>query len=359
MNELPIPDFYEPANAERWHYRPDETSLLEAAHAWRRRHGIRPSAEDQEHTHLLLVDLQKDFCLPDGSLYVGGRSGRGAMEDSDRIARFLYRNLHRITDVTTTLDSHLPFQIFFSSFWLTDDGRPAAPHREVTTADVREGKVRPNPDVAHWLSKGDYDWLCRQVEFYCDELEKNGKYRLYLWPPHCLLGSAGHGLVGVIQEVRLFHAYARGAQSWVEVKGEHVLTENYSALSPEVLKRYDGRPLAQRNTRLIEALLSADRVLVAGQAASHCVKSTLEDLLREIEGRDPGLAGKIYVLEDCMSSVAVPDSGSPGSFVFDFTDEAERALECFAAAGMHVVRSTDAMDSWPEMAPAAVRAGRP
>ncbi len=60
-----------------------------------------------------------------------------------------------------------------------------------------------------WLAGGDYDWLLRQVEYYCQELERKGKYKLYLWPPHCLLGSAGHDLAGVIQEARMFHAHAR------------------------------------------------------------------------------------------------------------------------------------------------------
>ena len=108
--------------------------------------------------------------------------------------------------------------------------------------------MRPNPAVASWLCNGNYPWLLKQVRFYCAELEKAGKYRLYLWPPHCLLGSDGHALVGVLHEARMFHSFARGAQSWVEVKGGNPLTENYSVLRPEVLMRHDGQPLAQRNT---------------------------------------------------------------------------------------------------------------
>ena len=72
------------------------------------------------------------------------------------------------------------------------------------------------------------------------ELERSGRYRLYLWPPHCLQGGDGHSLVGVIQEARLFFAYARKAPAGIEIKGGHPLTENYSALSPEVLLAHDG-----------------------------------------------------------------------------------------------------------------------
>ncbi|HSB60155.1 MAG TPA: nicotinamidase, partial [Vicinamibacteria bacterium] len=209
---LPVPSFYDPRNARRWAYRPDVQALFEEAGRWRARHGVPPAGADRRRVHLLLIDVQKDFCFPEGTLYVGGRSGRGAMDDSDRIARFVYRNLARLTEVTCTLDTHFPFQVFFPSFWLDREGAPLAPHREITTDAVRSGEVRPNPAVAWWAAGGDVDWLRRQAEFYCAELERAGKYTLYLWPPHCLLGGEGHLLAGVVQEARLFHAYARGSQ---------------------------------------------------------------------------------------------------------------------------------------------------
>ncbi|HEV8579208.1 MAG TPA: nicotinamidase [Thermoanaerobaculia bacterium] len=347
VRELPVPDFYHPARAREWGYAPDQQALFLAAQEWRREHAVRPSAKDTKRIQLLLIDLQKDFCFPRGTLYVGGRSGTGAIDDSDRIARFLYRNLELITDVTCTLDTHFPFQIFSPSFWLGEDGQAPAPHQEITVEMIRAGRVRPNPDVAWWISNGDYEWLRRQVEFYCRELERAGKYKLYLWPPHCILGSDGHPLVGVIHEARMFHAWTRGAKGWIESKGDHPLTENYSVLAPEVLMRFDGRPLAQRNFDFIQTLLSSDVVVIAGQAASHCVKSTIDDLLGEIVTREEELAKKIYVLSDCMSSVAVPDPQRPGRFLFDFTPQAEAALDRFAVAGMHVVSSAEPLAGWP------------
>jgi len=347
MRELPVPTLYDPAHARDWSYAAGQQELFHAAQAWRRQHGVRPSSQDRRRVQLLLIDLQKDFCFPQGSLYVGGRSGTGAMDDSDRIARFLYRNLELITDTTCTLDTHFPFQIFSPSFWLDETGVPPAPHQEITVDMIRGGRMRPNPDIAWWLCDGDQAWLERQVEFYCRELEKTGRYKLYLWPPHCILGSDGHPLVGVIHEARMFHAWVRGAKSWIESKGDHPLTENYSVLAPEVLMRHDGRPLAERNARFIKTLLKSDAVIIAGQAASHCVKSSIDDLLSEILTRSEALARKVYILRDCMSSVAVPDPERPGSFRFDFTPQAEEALDRFAAAGMHVVRSVDPIEGWP------------
>ena len=91
-------------------------------------------------------------------------------------------------------------------------------------------------------------------------------------------------------------------------------------------------------------LLDSDAVVIAGQAASHCVKSSIDDLLDSIQAQDPKLAKKVYVLRDCMSAVTVPDQ--KGGFLADFTPQAEEALKKFADAGMNVVDSTVPMEDW-------------
>lgn len=342
---LPLPDWYDGRRAAEYAYRPAADVLATDAAAWRDRHRIRPAAADEHRIHLLLIDVQKDFCFPEGSLYVAGRSGTGAVDDSRRIAELIYRNLGAITEITTTMDTHLAYQIFFASFWIDGADQPLTAHRVVTAAQIAAGEARPHPAMAKWLCGGNYTWLCKQVLHYARELERAGKYQLYLWPAHCLLGSDGHALAGIVHEARLAHAYARTAQSSVEVKGGNPLTENYSVLRPEVLTRFDGGALAQRNTGFVQTLLAADAVVIAGQAASHCVKSTIDDLLDEIAAADPALAKKVYLVTDCMSAVTVPDAS--GGYAVDFTAQAEAALQRFADAGMHLVRSTDPLASWP------------
>lgn len=342
--EFPVPPFYNAENAGKWSYRVDQELLAAMAEGWAEQQGVKPAAVDQFKIHLLLIDVQKDFCFPEGSLFVGGRSGHGAIDDSDRLARFIYRNLGAISEITTTLDTHFAYQIFSPSFWLTRDGQHPSAFRFVTSDDIRSGELRPNPRIAALYTSGNYAWLQAYTLHYCQQLERAGKYQLYLWPYHCLLGSDGHALAPIIHEARLFQAFARGSQTNSEVKGGSPFTENYSVLSPEVLVTHDGRAVGQKNTEFIKKLLESDALLIAGQAASHCVKSSIDDLLEQILTQDPKLARKVYILTDCMSAVTVPDGN--GGFAADFTPQAQEAFDRFAGAGMRLVRSTEPIASW-------------
>ena len=112
-----VPPHYEAGSVEtvwRVPYRERATD----ARVWAEKHGIRPSAEDEFRTALLLVDCQNTFCLPGFELFVGGRSGRGAVEDNERLCTFIYRNLHSITEIIPTMDTHTTQQIFHPMFWV-------------------------------------------------------------------------------------------------------------------------------------------------------------------------------------------------------------------------------------------------
>ena len=144
----------------------------------------------------------------------------------------------------------------------------------------------------------------------------------------------GHALVPAVEEAIFFHGIARTSQAQLSIKGDHALTENYSALAPEVSKNQFGESIVSKDRQLIQYLLESDKLIIAGQAQSHCVAWTVNDLLTEINLIDSKLARKIYLLADCTSPVVIPG-------VVDYTAQADAAYERFAAAGMNIVRSTD------------------
>jgi nicotinamidase-related amidase len=101
-----------------------------------------------------------------------------------------------------------------------------------------------------------------------------------------------------------------------------------------------GEEIAQKNIGFIRELLDFEAVIIAGQAKSHCMAWTINDLLNEILVSDRKLAEKVYLLEDCTSPVVIPG-------VIDYTEQANAAFQKFSDAGMHIVRSSDPISSWP------------
>jgi nicotinamidase-related amidase len=342
--ELTIPPHFGPDRVgEVWRVPYQERA--DQAQAWAEEHGLRPALEDGFRICLVCVDVQNTFCIPGFELFVAGRSGTGAVDDNRRLCEFLYRNLGSITAIIPTLDTHQAMQIFHADWLVGDDGRHPDPYTLVTPEDVESGRWHVNPAAAEGAGI-EADYAERQLLDYTRKLAREGKYNLTIWPYHAVLGGVGHALVPAVEEAIFFHTIARSSQPAFQVKGDNPLTEHYSMLGPEITEGPDGETIAGKNDLLIEQLLLYDAIVVAGQAKSHCVAWTIDDLLEDDDVREQALAPRTYLLEDCTSPVVVPG--------MDYTGEADAAFERFAAAGMHVVRSTEPIESWPGI-PAPVR----
>ena len=336
--ELPVPRHFDGERVgEVWRVPYEERA--QAARRWASDHGLEPAARDRFRLCLLLVDVQNTFCLPDFELFVSGRSGTGAVDDNRRLCEFVYRNLGTITRVVATLDTHQAMQIFHAVYLVDGDGRHPDPFTLVSAEDVARGRWQVVPAVAEALGV-DPDYAARHLRHYAERLERTGKYALTVWPYHAMLGGIGHALVPAVEEAVFFHGIARHSQPEFQVKGSNPLTEHYSVLGPEVTEGPDGKRIAEKNVALIDKLLEFDAVAIAGQAKSHCVAWTIDDLLHAVGEREQSLAEKVYLLEDCTSPVVVPG-------VVDYTDDADAAFQRFADAGMHVVRSTQPVETWP------------
>ena len=328
---LPIPDFFDSSTVGSvWRIPYEERARK--AHEWTLQYGLPPASADSSKTWLMLIDVQNTFCIPDYELYVGGRSGRGAVEDNIRLCEFIYRNLGDITQITATMDTHLTMQIFHAIFFVDRDGNHPAPYTDIQASELQEGKWIFNPALADQFGIA-AEYGQQMMVHYAEQLRKTGKYALTIWPYHAMLGGLGHALVSSVAEALFFHSVARIAQTDIVIKGDTPFTENYSVIGPEVLTGPMDELLGVHDQRFIQKLQEVDRLIVAGQAKSHCVAWTVSDLLEDIAQIDLDLAKKVYLLEDCTSPVVVPG-------VVDHTDAADAAYERFAKAGMNIIQST-------------------
>ena len=253
------------------------------------------------HVRLLVVDPQNDFCdLPAACQptdpVTGARTApslpvAGAHADMQRVAAFIRQHAASIDAITVTLDSHQRIDIAHPGFWQRADGGVVAPFTPITAEQVRAGAFAPR-EPAH---------LPRTLA-YLDALEARARYTLMVWPVHCEIGSWGHGVHAEVlaacgdwqlQRQRAVHNVFKGTNPW---------TEHYSAIEAEVVDA--GDPDTALNTRLLAALDTADLLLIAGEASSHCVRATTEHILQHLPRLQAGARPEhIVLLTDCMSPV--------------------------------------------------------
>ncbi len=227
---------------------------------------------------LLIIDMQNDFVLLNGALSVPG-----AEDDAQRVHDFIVNNKRKIQQITLTADSHYPYHIAHSIFWKDKDGNHPAPFTTITLQDVKDGKYQTavNPQ-----------WAVR----YLTELEANGK-TLTIWPMHCLVSGEGWCIYKDVFDAIVDWSIETCIPYRMEFKGSNILTESYSVLKSEV--PVPNCPETQLNQNLLDTLNKYDRVFLCGEAQSHCVKFTLDDL----NTYAPDLVKKMVILTDCMSPI--------------------------------------------------------
>lgn len=252
--------------------------------------------------HLLAVDPQNDFCdLPAASCPAHASPSlavKGAHRHMQRLAHWLRQQSGHIDAITVTLDSHQRFDIAHPGFWQLPDGSAVAPFTPITAARVRAAQFQPR-QPAYRAAALDY----------LDALERQGRYTLMVWPVHCELGSWGHGMHADLLDACGAWQLQHQQPMQQLLKGLNPFTEHYSALMAEVVDPAD--PGTALNTALLTRLATADLLVVAGEASSHCVRATVEHL---VEYLPAGHARRLVLLTDCMGPVAGFESAEQDFF---------------------------------------------
>jgi len=263
---------------------------------------------------VLLIDVQNDF-HSGGSLAVPG-----AEADAVRLAAMIEENLDKIGAIFVTLDSHNVEHIAHTNRWNTKpDGTGEQPglFTLISHDDVVNKRWCPtDPSVQKYC------------EDYTRALEEKGRFKLTIWPNHCIMGTPGHDVVPCLQKAINIWLEKNPTQTVQYVrKGQNNMTEMYSAIEAEVPVASD--PLTQTNFGFIGELKNASKVIIGGQALSHCVNYTTRDLLRYWTPRDPK---DLILLLDGASPVAGCEA------------DGKQFVDDMRAAHMTMKMTTDAFD---------------
>jgi nicotinamidase-related amidase len=246
-------------------------------------------------TCLLVIDPQYDFCYEGtgifkekrGALYVDG-----AHDDICRLSLMIHKMGTKINQIHVSLDAHFLITASHPGMWKNKEGTHPAPYTVITRQDIMDKKWMPiYPEYEQWFL------------YYTSELEKDNRYELRIWPPHCLIGDIGQTVDPFLTE-----SLRRWQESAVQnihfvCKGSSIYTEHHSAFKAAVV--YPGDKSTQLNKKWIMDIEENDTILLAGEALLHCLKTSLEDLIEGFESKRS--AQKIILLEDATSAVPLPE----------------------------------------------------
>ena len=263
-----------------------------------------PASKNSESVLVIGIDVQQDF-MDNGALGVPG-----AIKDVENSTRFIYDNMDKISQIAVSIDTHNPFQTFHPCWWVDAKGNNPTPFTAITLADLDSGKWMPvvNPKASRE---------------YVENLEKQGKKVLVIWTYHCLQGTSGCALENQFANMVYFHSVAKKSMTLRLVKGQDPLSEMYGVIKPE----YDTKNYI--NIDFLNEIEKFDKIVVLGEAKSHCCLESIKQILEYYQNK-PEVTKKIYILEDCMSSI-------PG-----FEQTTENAFKSFKKQyKVNILKSTD------------------
>ncbi|MEC6830508.1 hypothetical protein VXS06_01865 [Photobacterium toruni] len=234
-------------------------------------------------------------------------------EDAQQLATFINKQRNNINTIVVTLDSHHEYDIAHALYWQNKHGQHPAPFTLISHQNIIDGLWQPT-NLA----------LLDHVLKYTQSLEQTGKYSLIIWPTHCVIDSVGHTIVAPIQAAIDAWEKQTALLQRTLSKGENPHTEHYGGCEAEYPLHDDIK--TQFDPQLTTLVLQSDRVFISGQALSHCVASTVEQMVDKLS---PANINKLTILIDTTSPVA------------GFEQQAQAFIERMVTLGVNIANTTD------------------
>ncbi len=256
-------------------------------------------------TALLIIDPQNDFCDPKGALFVPG-----ADEDMHRLSQYIEKNYPEIDAIYLTQDTHSMEDISHPSFWEGEDKKNIPAFTQVNASDIKSGKWRPKLAPEKALH-------------YVEALEIQGEFPHFIWPHHCIKDSWGWEFSPRLLDTCKHWEKHSGKEIIIAHKGFYPYSEHFGIFQAQIPD--EKHPDTQLNNKLLDELNQFDHLLVAGEARSHCVATSIKQIL----DNHKALSQKMIIIEDCMSDV--PNLGHLGDPIYQSAKD----------AGVRFIRSND------------------
>lgn len=316
---------------------------------------------------LLIIDPQNDFTPayeggpnPDG----GSLKVPGAIEDYYKIIQLVKSGSY--DEIHISLDTHQELHIGNPGFWNVVNERGgiisgAVPTPFSTLKLTDDGKIEGTPlmggDKSYYIPKNTdlTGYVNAYLKFYAesgyDDVPNKHNVSAWIWANHCLENTEGHKIYKPLQDA----LDSVKDKVTYHIKGQNRLTEMFSIFSAEIpvntvidkmnnasddekeyIRRhqYAGEKTESTgksagsydkviellnldtslNTEFIKQLIgepeNPNTLHVCGEAKTHCVKSSLVDLLENCGLSDEQKTSNIILIEDASSPIGGEDAGS-------------------------------------------------
>ncbi|MCH2188793.1 hypothetical protein MK079_03120 [Candidatus Gracilibacteria bacterium] len=267
-----------------------------------------------KNVQLVIIDPQNDFM----DTTTAALPVPGATDDMARLSSFINRVGNKLDGISVTLDSHATLDYRHPGAWKNQNGENPVPitagGAPITADDIRSGIWEPiygNQPQAILGGQTIRDFMIE-----CAENRNNqtggAVPGLEIWPEHCIIGTEGHNVFPELMDA--LQQWERDNKKYINycTKGTNPLTEHYGAL--EANDPIAADPSTSLNTNFLQTLQNGDFIVIAGEAASHCVMSTVNQIVDNIG--ENGVK-KLVLLTDCMSPVAAI-TDEQGNMIVDF-----------------------------------------
>jgi nicotinamidase-related amidase len=314
---------------------------------------------------LLIIDPQKDFVDINGDGHIPSLGVGNASKDLNLVVDMLKTHADKFHEIHVSLDTHTKTHIAHKGFWkggakdfdsLTVEGTENDPV-------FKAGEIVVTP-YDNRLNKSAYKYIKTLTQK--NKTDSTKPYPL-IWPDHCIFDD---GTGTPTEGWKIYKPLADALEKlnnkvFYHEKGTNDLVEMYSIFSSEVpfsevstqealevYPKYENATVPDPNNiinqlnktrnyntnfnfKLFKYLMGdggENKVFVCGEAKSHCVKTSLEDMIAHCEqsGGRRFKASKIYAIENMMSNIVAP---------YDYTNDSNNAFAKMKEKGLNIVQS--------------------
>lgn len=298
------PRFFQPEKATQW-YKPDLAAAMREGIEFGLKLGLKSAEQliEAGSAHLLaLTDLQNDF----------RDKGRLPVKGADEvILRVCYRLINGVIEdhfvgIIFSLDGHPFYHRSFDYVWIDKVGNVLDLSQHGGAAILTlESRKKCLFKVQAFNAFGPYTVGYYKDRFepedsvaYWDYLQKTNQGPIWVFVPHCILGTDGADLHPLLAETIAFACGMRGIQPTIIQKGHLYDTDWFGPLEP--CRPNVRRPWSGFNKEVIEEMAVFRTVELAGIAEDFCQYSMEDQTMKGMKRTDHH---KLRFLSDCTAPI--------------------------------------------------------